>query len=70
MASEQDDFNPTGRTWQRFGPQRRWPAGGSESAGDTLEAWALEARPHAWWPWLVLSIGVLIIAVGGMYFAP
>ncbi|BBY30752.1 hypothetical protein GCM10023114_27650 [Mycolicibacterium sediminis] len=24
----------------------------------------------AWWPWLVLALGVVAVAVGGYYFSP
>jgi hypothetical protein len=34
-----------------------------------IDAPTFENRVRLWWPWLVLSLGVLIIAVGGILFA-
>ena len=38
--------------------------------GEHFAVWFEQAWWREWWPWIVLAVGIAIVAVGGVLFSP
>ncbi|WP_255469734.1 hypothetical protein [Mycolicibacterium sp. P1-18] len=37
---------------------------------ERFAVWWKQSSWHAWWPWVVLAVGIAIVTVGGVLFSP